>query len=91
LGGDRVVAGISMRAVAVQQATRIRRELLEGREVSVVYDDPWFWQLRPGRSATAVSDDGDEGGRFDAARAEQARLEATIRSEAHRRRKYTPL
>jgi hypothetical protein len=35
------------------EASAVRTRLLEGKEVKIVYDDPWFWKLSANRSSNA--------------------------------------
>jgi hypothetical protein len=34
-----------------QQAVRARARVLEGKEIKIIYDDPWFWKVSANRSS----------------------------------------
>ena len=66
------------------EAKAVRTKLLEQCEVTVIYDDPWFWELKAGRYA---DDEVECAGTADAiacgadlAKAEYARIEASIKA-----------
>jgi len=38
------------------EAVRARERVLGGKEIKVIYDDPWFWKISANRSTARVSD-----------------------------------
>lgn len=36
---------------ANEQSRRMRQKLIDGKDVKLVYDEPWFWKCRASRSA----------------------------------------
>lgn len=42
------------------EAVRARERVLSGKEIKIVYDDPWFWKISANRSTPRVNANGDK-------------------------------